>query len=77
MSLIIAAYDEAEVIERKIENALSLDYPRDRLEIVVASDGSSDDTVELAGRGRRRPRSRPAPRGQAGRAERRRAGGRG
>ena len=48
MSLIIAAYDEAEVIERKVENALALDYPRDRLEIVVASDGSSDDTVELA-----------------------------
>jgi cellulose synthase/poly-beta-1,6-N-acetylglucosamine synthase-like glycosyltransferase len=48
VSLIIAAFDEAEVIERKIENALALDYPRDRLEIVVASDGSSDDTVELA-----------------------------
>ena len=48
VSLIIAAYDEAAVIERKIENALALDYPRERLEIVVASDGSSDDTVELA-----------------------------
>src|SRR5687767_1930068 len=48
VSLVIAAYDEAEVIERKVENALALDYPRDRLEIVVASDGSSDETVELA-----------------------------
>ena len=50
VSLVIAAYDEAEVIERKISNALALDYPRDRLEIVVASDGSSDETVELARR---------------------------
>jgi len=48
VSLIIAAFDEAEVIGRKIENALALDYPRERLEIVVASDGSSDDTVALA-----------------------------
>lgn len=48
VSLIIAAYDEQEVIERKVANALELDYPRDRLEIVVASDGSKDRTVELA-----------------------------
>jgi cellulose synthase/poly-beta-1,6-N-acetylglucosamine synthase-like glycosyltransferase len=50
VSLIIAAYDEAAVMERKVENALSLDYPRELLEIVVASDGSSDATVELAQR---------------------------
>jgi cellulose synthase/poly-beta-1,6-N-acetylglucosamine synthase-like glycosyltransferase len=48
VSLIIAAYDEEEVIERKIANARALDYPPDRLEVVVASDGSSDRTVELA-----------------------------
>jgi cellulose synthase/poly-beta-1,6-N-acetylglucosamine synthase-like glycosyltransferase len=48
VSLIVAAFDEAEVIERKIENALALDYPRERLEIIVASDGSTDTTVELA-----------------------------
>jgi cellulose synthase/poly-beta-1,6-N-acetylglucosamine synthase-like glycosyltransferase len=46
--LIVAAYDEAEVIERKVANALALDYPRELLEVVVASDGSSDRTVELA-----------------------------
>ena len=45
---IIPAYDEEEVIERKIANARALDYPADRLEIVVASDGSSDRTAELA-----------------------------
>jgi cellulose synthase/poly-beta-1,6-N-acetylglucosamine synthase-like glycosyltransferase len=48
VSLIVAAYDEEDVIARKVENALGLDYPRDRLEIVVASDGSSDATVERA-----------------------------
>src|SRR5207342_2376703 len=48
VSLIIPAYDEEEVIERKIANSRELDYPADRLEIVVASDGSSDRTAELA-----------------------------
>ncbi len=48
VTLIIPAYDEEAVIERKIANARSLDYPADRLEIVVASDGSGDQTVELA-----------------------------
>ncbi len=48
MTLIIPAHDEAEVIARRVENALALDYPRDRFEVMVASDGSSDRTVELA-----------------------------
>ena len=48
VSLIVAAHDEERVIERKLRNALALDYPRDRLELIVASDGSSDRTVELA-----------------------------
>ncbi len=48
LTLVIPAYDEEEVIERKIANARELDYPADRLEIVVASDGSSDGTAELA-----------------------------
>jgi cellulose synthase/poly-beta-1,6-N-acetylglucosamine synthase-like glycosyltransferase len=47
-SLIIAAHDEEDVIEAKLENALSLDYPRAQLEIIVASDGSTDRTVEIA-----------------------------
>ncbi len=50
VSLVIPAYDEEEVIERKIANARALDYPAERLEILVASDGSSDRTVELARR---------------------------
>ncbi len=48
VSLIVAAFDEADVIEAKLANALALDYPRERLELIVASDGSSDATVELA-----------------------------
>jgi cellulose synthase/poly-beta-1,6-N-acetylglucosamine synthase-like glycosyltransferase len=48
VSLIVAAYDEEEVIEDKVANALALDYPRDRLELIVASDGSGDATVERA-----------------------------
>lgn len=47
VSLIIAAYNEQGVIREKIENTLALDYPRDRFEIIVAADGSSDNTVAI------------------------------
>lgn len=48
VSLLVAAYNEADVIGAKIDNALSLDYPADRLEVVIASDGSTDGTPEVA-----------------------------
>lgn len=48
VSLIVPAYDEEEVIAAKVANALALDYPRKRLQVVVASDGSSDATAERA-----------------------------
>jgi cellulose synthase/poly-beta-1,6-N-acetylglucosamine synthase-like glycosyltransferase len=48
VSLIVAAYDEQEVIAAKVANALALDYPRERLELIVASDGSTDATAERA-----------------------------
>jgi cellulose synthase/poly-beta-1,6-N-acetylglucosamine synthase-like glycosyltransferase len=48
VSLIIAAHDEADVIDRRVANAFELDYPRDRLEVIVSSDGSTDATVERA-----------------------------
>src|SRR5687767_15679534 len=44
VTLIIAAHNEENCIARKLENALALDYPRERLEIIVASDGSTDAT---------------------------------
>jgi cellulose synthase/poly-beta-1,6-N-acetylglucosamine synthase-like glycosyltransferase len=48
VSLVVAAYDEQDVIEAKVANALALDYPREKLELIVASDGSADDTIERA-----------------------------
>lgn len=47
VSLVISAYNEADVIREKIENALALDYPKGLLEIVVVSDASSDGTDEI------------------------------
>jgi cellulose synthase/poly-beta-1,6-N-acetylglucosamine synthase-like glycosyltransferase len=48
VSLVVAAYNEAEVIGDKVRNARALDYPADRLEVIVTSDGSTDGTVERA-----------------------------
>ena len=48
VSLVIAAYDEEDVIAAKVRNVLALDYPRDRLEVIVCSDGSADATVDRA-----------------------------
>lgn len=47
VSLLVAAHNEARSIGAKLENALALDYPADRLEIVVASDGSDDETEAI------------------------------
>ncbi len=48
MSLIIAAYDEEDGIEAKVANAQALDYPLDRMEIIVACDGCTDATAAVA-----------------------------
>ena len=45
--LVVSAHDEEDVIARRVENLLELDYPRAQLEIVVASDGSTDRTDEI------------------------------
>jgi len=47
ISLLIVAHNEEAVMKQRLANALSMDYPRDRLEIVVASDGSSDRTTAI------------------------------
>ncbi len=47
VSLMISAFNEQDAIAEKIENCLALDYPLDRLEIVIASDGSTDRTDEI------------------------------
>ena len=48
VAFIIPACDEADVIHAKCRNTLDLDYPSDRLEIIVVTDGSTDRTPELA-----------------------------
>jgi hypothetical protein len=48
VALVIAAHDEAAVIAAKVANALALDYPPGRLEVVVTDDASADGTPELA-----------------------------
>jgi len=50
VSLLVAAYNEADVIEAKIRNAIELDYPADRLEIAIACDGPNDGTTAIAQR---------------------------
>jgi cellulose synthase/poly-beta-1,6-N-acetylglucosamine synthase-like glycosyltransferase len=59
VSVVIAAHDEEAVIVQRLENLLALDYPSEHLEIVVASDGSTDRTDELVqGVSERDPRVR-------------------
>lgn len=47
VALIIAAYNEEEIIAQKIENSLELSYPSEKLEIIVFSDASSDRTDDI------------------------------
>jgi cellulose synthase/poly-beta-1,6-N-acetylglucosamine synthase-like glycosyltransferase len=49
VTVVVAAYNEEPVIARRLENLLALDYPADRLELVVTSDASTDRTEEIAG----------------------------
>jgi poly-beta-1,6-N-acetyl-D-glucosamine synthase len=47
ITLLVAAHNESDVIAAKLQNALALDYPAEKLQIVVASDGSTDNTAEV------------------------------
>lgn len=49
-TLVIAAYNEERVIEAKIKNSLALNYPKDRLHILIVTDGSSDGTPDIVRR---------------------------
>jgi cellulose synthase/poly-beta-1,6-N-acetylglucosamine synthase-like glycosyltransferase len=49
VSVLVPVYNEEKYIEKKILNILEQDYPKERIEILIASDGSTDRTVELAG----------------------------
>ena len=48
VTVIVAAYNEEAVIADRLENLLSIDYPPDRLTVIVAADGSDDRTAESA-----------------------------
>ena len=47
VTMVIAAYNEEQAIAGKLDNSLALDYPPDRLDILVASDGSKDGTNRI------------------------------
>jgi poly-beta-1,6-N-acetyl-D-glucosamine synthase len=47
ITVIVAAHNEECVIESKIRNLLSSDYPRERVELLIGSDGSSDNTEDI------------------------------
>jgi cellulose synthase/poly-beta-1,6-N-acetylglucosamine synthase-like glycosyltransferase len=47
VSLLISVHNEEDVIASKIRNILKLDYPKDKLEVLIASDGSTDRTNEI------------------------------
>lgn len=50
ITLLIPAYNEVDVIARKLNNSLALTYPREKLEILVVDDGSNDGTTEIISR---------------------------
>lgn len=50
VTFIIAAYNEEQSIEGKLRNVLGLDYPRDKVDVIVGSDASSDRTDEIVRR---------------------------
>ena len=58
VSAVMVVRNEEAVIARKIENLLTLDYPKEKLEVVIVSDGSSDRTVEVLAEFERDPRVR-------------------
>lgn len=47
VTILITAYNEEKAIRQKLENTLKIEYPKDKLEILVASDGSTDKTDEI------------------------------
>lgn len=50
VSLLLSAYNEEKYLEEKIRNCREIDYPRDRIEVIIGSDGSDDRTNEIGNR---------------------------
>jgi cellulose synthase/poly-beta-1,6-N-acetylglucosamine synthase-like glycosyltransferase len=55
VTVIVTAYNEADCIRTKLDNLAGLEYPRDLIQILVVSDGSSDATEEIAASYEARP----------------------
>ena len=47
VTVMVAAYNEEDIIEEKIENTLLLNYPKDKIQLIFITDGSSDRTQEI------------------------------
>jgi cellulose synthase/poly-beta-1,6-N-acetylglucosamine synthase-like glycosyltransferase len=47
VSILFAAHNEAQGIRQKLENALTQEYPRDKIEVIIVDDGSTDRTAEI------------------------------
>jgi len=52
VSFVVVVHNEEEYIEEKIQNILSCDYPKEKLEVIIGSDGSTDDTNKIIERHR-------------------------
>lgn len=63
VSAVIVARNEQSVIAQKVDNLLTLDYPAEKLEVVVVSDGSSDWTAAILAECERNPRVRAVVKG--------------
>ena len=50
VSILLSAYNEEDIIADRMQNLMELDYPRERLEVLVGSDGSTDRTCEIVNR---------------------------
>jgi len=50
LSFVVAAYNESDFINEKIDNSLALNYPREKIEFVFVTDGSTDNTPEIVGK---------------------------
>lgn len=48
VSIIIAAFNEEQVLEKKLQNSFALRYPKELLQVIVVADGSTDRTVQIA-----------------------------
>jgi biofilm PGA synthesis N-glycosyltransferase PgaC len=47
VTLLVAAFNEQDLIKQKVENCLALDYPKDKIQIIFITDGSTDDTPNI------------------------------